>query len=257
LERSKRIIVVVPEALRRIINNYRIPKDRTVIVSNTEDETTFDLGEPDQEIVRRYDHGWVASYVGGIGPHRGIDTAIRAAAIVGRRIADFKLLIVGGGRGRREKMLEMGVAAKASDFIEVVEWVPYEKVNSYIAASQACLVPHNNFEHTQTTVPHKLFQYMIMAKPVVVSSCAPLKRIVEETRAGLVFRANDAAALAHCLIDLHADDNGCVKRFGENGRRAALGPYAWRHDAKRLVDMYRELELDLGLAGARTQIGVG
>jgi glycosyltransferase involved in cell wall biosynthesis len=242
LAKCRKIIVVVPEALQRIVFDYHIPQDRTLVVSNTEDETTFDLGEPDPEIVRQYRDFWAAAYVGGIGPHRGIDTAIRAAAIVGRRIPNFRLLIVGGGRGRREKMLEMGTAEKASDFIALVEWVPYEKVNSYIAASQACLVPHNSFEHTQTTVPHKLFQYMIMSKPVVVSSCAPLKRIVEETQAGLVFRANDAKALAHCLIDLHANERGCMRGFGENGRRAALGPFAWRHDAKRLIDMYRDLE---------------
>lgn len=29
---------------------------------------------------------------------------------------------------------------------------------------------------------------------------------------------------------------------GQNGCHAALGSYAWRHDEKRLVQMYQELE---------------
>ena len=49
--------------------------------------------------------------------------------------------------------------------------------------------PHEDFEHTQTTVPHKLFQYMMGRKTVLVSDCAPLKRIIGDNEAGYVFKA--------------------------------------------------------------------
>jgi glycosyltransferase involved in cell wall biosynthesis len=78
---------------------------------------------------------------------------------------------------------------------------------------------------------------MITGKPVVVSSCPPLRRIVEETGAGLVFRANDSGSLAGQLLYMYKNPER-MKEMGECGRAAALGPYSWTHDARRLVDMY-------------------
>ncbi len=121
-----------------------------------------------------------------------------------------------------------------------MSWQPSGRARSYIAASSACLVPYSASEHTHTTVPHKLFQYMLAGKPVVVSDVRPLKRIIEETQAGLVFKADDPTSLAEALIALHKTP-GLTERLGANGHRAAVGPYAWRHDARRLVEVYRSL----------------
>ena len=245
LRQCARIIAVVPEATERITVDYGIRPDRVFVVSNTEDETTYDPPRPDAKILDRYRHWWAASYVGGMGPHRGIDTAIRAAAIASKQIERFKLVIVGVAAAARKHLARLVADAGAAAEVDLIDWVPRETLSSYIAASKACLVPHNNFEHTQTTVPHKLFQYMMMGKPVVVSSCAPLKRIVEAAQAGLVFEADDPADLARCLVALHENENGCAQTYGRNGRQAALGPFAWRNDAKVLVDMYRGLQAEI------------
>jgi len=247
LPRCSRIIVVVPEAAERIANDYNIPGEIIEVVSNTEDETTFNVSDFDRDIIERYEGSWSAIYIGGIGAHRGIDTAIRAAALAGQKIANFKLLIVGVQNDKqRNKIIRMTEKAGAEEYVELVDWVPAGKVSGYIAASNVCLVPHNDFEHTHTTVPHKLFQYMIMKKATIVSSCAPLKRIVEDAKCGLVFKANDAEDLTRCLVELYKEGTEAAERYGENGYRAALGKYCWKHDSARLVNMYRKL---LGLEG--------
>ena len=102
---------------------------------------------------------------------------------------------------------------------------------SYIAASAVCLVPHLANPHTEATIPHKLFQYMLMGKPVVVSSCRPLRRIVEETGAGLVYASGDSADLAKTVVQLR-DPNLC-RQLGAAGRRAASGRYSWPDDREK------------------------
>ena len=246
LQVCSRIIVVVPEAAERILNNYDISPEKVRIVSNTEDETTFSISDLDEKIIQHYKESWAALYIGGIGPHRGIDTAIRAATLAGKNIPDFKLLVVGiQDPKQRQQIMLIAENANASNYLEVVDWVPPKKVSSYIAASKVCLVPHNDFEHTNTTVPHKLFQYMIMKKPVIVSSCAPLKRIIEDTGSGLVFNVNSSESLADSLIKLYEDGNELAERYGENGYQAALGKYSWKNDSGRLVKMYNDLSLSL------------
>ena len=86
---------------------------------------------------------------------------------------------------------------------------------------------------------------MIMKKPVIVSSCKPLKRIVEDTGSGLVFNVNDSKSLADCLLKLYEDRSEIAKKYGDNGHQAALGEYSWKNDSGRLVKMYNDLALNL------------
>lgn len=242
LRQCKRIIVVVPEATDRLLCDYKISSDKITIVSNTEDESTFDALKVDHGILDSFRDQWIASYIGGIGGHRGIDTSIYAAALAGREIPNFKLMIVGvANETMKKKIRKLAEKANAMEYLELVGWVPADKVSSYVAASQVCLVPHNDFEHTQTTVPHKLFQYMISKKPVIVSSCKPLKRVVEEAKCGLVYKANDSEDMARCFIELYQGGTERMQRYGEHGFAAATNTFSWKKDSARLVEMYTEL----------------
>ena len=117
-----------------------------------------------------------------------MDTSIKAVKFIKDKIENFKLLIVGAKRSERVEIENLISKLNIENYVEIINWVPFEKVNQYIKHSKVCLVPHNDFEHTQTTIPHKLFQYMMMGKPVIVSDCKPLKRVVNETESGLVLR---------------------------------------------------------------------
>jgi glycosyltransferase involved in cell wall biosynthesis len=240
LPRCAQIFVVVPEAAERLFQ-YGIPPEKISIVSNTESETTFALDHLDSEITTRYQGLWIASYIGGMGPHRGVDTAIRAVPDVILHIPNFRLLIIGVNQSALSHLTKLIHRLGVEKYVELIGWQPFEKVNTFVSLSTACLVPHNDFEHTQTTVPHKLFQYMLVKKPVIVSDVRPLKRIVEETRSGLVFKADDPSSLAEKLAELY-DQPVMAQEFGRNGYAAASGPYSWEHDAQKLVDTYRRLE---------------
>jgi glycosyltransferase involved in cell wall biosynthesis len=242
LKKCARVIVVVPEAAERL-QAYGIEDEKVEIVSNTEDETTFRFNsiEADREIINRYENEWVISYIGGVGGHRGLDTVmsgIRKAAV---HIPNLRLLIVGAQKANRRKLRRLAHEIGINGRVDIYGWQPFSKVSGFILASKVCLIPHEDLEHTHTTVPHKLFQYMICKRPVLVSDCKPLKRIVGETKAGVVFRAGDSSEMAKHLAYMydHPDE---LSEMAENGHSAALGKYAWRHDALRLVDVYKRLK---------------
>ena len=81
---------------------------------------------------------------------------------------------------------------------------------------------------------------MAMKRPVLVSDVSPLKRIVEETRSGEVFTAGDPKSFAQKVKEMN--DFEKLRQYGENGRLAVEGKYNWENDAKRLINLYRELE---------------
>lgn len=242
LKQCAAVIIVVPEAADRLLS-YGISKDRIFIISNTEDETTFPfkLEQADLSIREKYKDKFVISYIGGIGAHRGLDTTLKALPYIIRELPNIYFLIVGADSKSKAIIDALVIKLKVNDYVEVLPWQPFNKVNSYVMASDVCLVPHNNFEHTQTTIPHKLFQYMICGKPVLVSDCKPLKRVIEQAKAGAIFRANDIQHLAETLVHM-AKHPEQLAEMGLNGQRAALGPLSWKVDSKVLVELYCKID---------------
>jgi glycosyltransferase involved in cell wall biosynthesis len=130
--------------------------------------------------------------------------------------------------------------------LEILGWQPFERVRSLIETAHVCLVPHERNPHTDATIPHKLFQYMLAGKPVVVSDCAPLRRVVEETGAGVVFRSGDAQHLADRVNHLLGD--GALRvACGSRAADASRGPYSWDRDAETIIGLFGELSDEVGL----------
>lgn len=238
LPQCSRIVVVVEEAARRVSESCPVRSDDLIVVSNTEDAST--LVSRDEPFVDCFPGRWTATYVGGIGPHRGIDTSIRAAAIAGRKIPDFQLAVVGPSEPQIPRLERLIHQAGASGYVTIIRKVPSAQVPAYIRSSEVCLVPHNDTEHTNTTVPHKLFQYMLLERPVLVSDCPPLERIVRAAGCGEVFRRNDADHMAEQLVKMHSDPQQ-LEAWAVQGARSASTEFAWGNDATRLVEMYDSL----------------
>ena len=209
------------------------------VIENTEDLDYFRGIPPDAELLGRWKGDFVISYIGGFGGrHRGLDTAIEAMPAILESIPNARLLLVGEGSIR--PVLEGMVAERGlGPRVTILPWQPFSAVPSLMRASDVCLVPHASNAHTEATSPHKLFQYMSLGKPVVVSTCKPLRRVIEETGGGLVFEAGNAADLARAVVSLA--DEGRRRELGEAGRRAVEEHYNWAATSRALIALYDRL----------------
>jgi glycosyltransferase involved in cell wall biosynthesis len=153
-----------------------------------------------------------------------------------------KLYLVGkGDPSYDQKLKEMTESLGVMENVIFTGWVPFSEVPSYIDISDVCLVPHQSNGHTDTTVPHKLFQYMAMKKPVVVSDAKPLKRLVESSQSGLIFPSDDEYGLANDILELYYDRD-LAKRLGANGRKAVESKYNWQIESEKLLNLYEHFE---------------
>lgn len=242
LPQVNHIIAVVDEGKKYYENVYGIQNNRITVIMNTEDLDYYDSIKINDEIIKENSSKYIISYIGGFGPHRGIDTAIKAMPKIVMAIPDAQLLLVGGKGSLKfeSEIRDLINSLNVKDHVKLTGWVDFSLVPSYIAASSVCLIPHHASGHTNSTIPHKLFQYMAMKKSVITTDCTPLKRIVEETQAGIVIPSGDSDALADAVNTLYSNPT-LARRYGENGRKAVETIYNWRNESKKLVYLYERI----------------
>jgi len=86
---------------------------------------------------------------------------------------------------------------------------------------------------------------MVMKKPIIVTDCPPLKRIVEETGSGLVIPSGDYNKMAEAVIKCY--ENPEISRsMGENGRKAVEEKYNWKREAEKLCALYGRIQNERG-----------
>ena len=106
-----------------------------------------------------------------------------------------------------------------------------------IIATYSPQIPNHRFSS-----PNKLFEAMLLGKPVIVARHTNVDRIVEEEGCGIVVDYGDPAALEAALSQLqHAP--ALRQRLGEHGRSAYEKTYAWKNMKSRLLNLYQDLAL--------------
>ena len=88
--------------------------------------------------------------------------------------------------------------------------------------------------------PNKLFEAMMLGKPVVVAEDTNMDRIIREYSCGLIVPYGDVEALEAALAQLAADPE-LRARLGGAGRKAYDEVFSWDHMAERLVSIYSSL----------------
>ncbi len=236
LKKADGVMVVEPEHVEWIRRNYGI--DRPIaVISNTVDLSSYPQLPVKEDIRKKYAGKYVISYVGQISIERDLDVAIRAAAILRHDIPDLRFVIVGDGpdRARLQRLAE---ELNLNDQVEFVGWVPFEVTATYIRLSKVCLIPQGSNDLIDNGTPHKLYQYMALGKPVVVSDAKAMRRVVLESGCGEIFRSGDERSLADAILKIKSSHH---EEYGAHGQIAVREKYNWQISARNLLELYQSL----------------
>ena len=236
-------VVVITQQMKARIAELGVDRSNISVLPNTVNTREFDRFPVIQEIMDGMRSPFTLSYAGTINLHRGLDTLLRAMPAVLEEV-DALLVIVGEGKIQPELEVlarSLGIA----DRVRFDGWQELPRLKSYFLGSDICVAPHVKGVQNDSALPHKLFQYMYLKRPVVVSNCVPMEDIVERTHCGLVFPSGDHEALARCLIELYRDPER-RRLMGARGHSAVLQQYRWEISAQALTSAYSRLAHDAG-----------
>lgn len=232
---------VVSAASRARVIAKSGPGSRVRVIGNTPTIDILDMKpQPDQSSLAMV-------YTGFVDATRGLDTVVCALALARRESLPVTLDVVGTGAALddiRKLVSELGM----DEFVTFHGWCTQAELRSVIAARSIGVVPHRVTAHTSTTLPNKIFDYMALAKPVIVSNARALEDVVTEAGCGLVFRDGDPESLLSCLRQLQSRETR--QSMGASGRRHIEKQMNWSRDEAVLLDAVR------GFAANRSEVRV-
>lgn len=242
VNKSDHIITVIEEAVERY-KNLGVDEHKLNVVANYVNEGEYLKEEFNTEIVTKFKGSFVLTYIGGFDIHRGLESVIKAVPLVKDEIPNIKIVLVGDGsnmQGLQKLTKDLGV----ENFVSFEGWQPSSLGASYLKGSDMALIPHLKTGHTDNTIPHKLFQYMLLEIPVVASNCNPLQRIVEKEKCGIIFKSNNHESLAKEILKVFHNTME-LKAMGKRGKEAVQSTYNWDETAKNLIDLYERVEKEI------------
>ena len=246
---SDHIVVVTPAFHDHLVKNWNVPHEKISIVENGVETRLFapqpvalrpDPAQPTKDLRRQLQlqGKFVVSYIGTLGMAHGLEIMLSSAAQLKDANPEICFLIVGEG-AEKEKIVAMARARGLTN-LQFVSQQPREKIPSYIAASDVCLVLLKKADVFKTVIPTKMLEFMSCARPVILGVDGQARAIVEDSRAGLVIEPENADALSNAIQYLAANREA-ARQLGLNGRDYILRKYSRAHTAARYITVLEEL----------------
>ena len=186
----------------------------------------------------------VLIYTGSITRLRGLYDMIEIIRRVAKTHPDVRLQLVGPVSSDEERR-HAGMLIERYELADRIEFtgpVSHGEVHRLILRADvglALLHPDPNY---LSSLPTKMFEYMMMGRPVIVSDFPMWAEIVRDAQCGHAVHAGDLDAAVAAVCDLLGDAER-RQRMGADGRHAVLEKFNWDREGERMVAFYREIML--------------
>jgi len=88
--------------------------------------------------------------------------------------------------------------------------------------------------------PNKVFEAMMLGKPIIVAHSTNMDRIIQQAKCGVVVEYGNIADLEAALLGLQKDPD-LRRHLGENAYQAYRTTYSWEEMEKRLKTLYGQV----------------
>jgi glycosyltransferase involved in cell wall biosynthesis len=198
----------------------------------------FNLNRSGKEIRRTFGllNSQVLLHLGRIDRIRNLFFLIKVYLAVRKQFPNVKLLMIGNGN-EKEFLERMVYERNLQKDIIFTGNVPHSEVPSYIAAADVCVSPLPPNLIFKMSTPTKVYEYLSMGKPVVVSDIPEQKAIIYQSNAGIcVPYLEDEFTKAICYL---LNNKKTAKKMGKRGREFIIRYHTYDFLTKKLIAAYK------------------
>jgi len=235
-QKADRLILVTDEAKDYYINNYGLDPRKIIVLPNYIVLDRFRKLSPETSIQPADHDNLTVVYFGDTGFRRGTLTILEAAD----KLKDKNICFLIIGTSREQDLLMKEATIRNLNNVTFAGWIPPAEAMKLISGTDAGICPFLRNIHHDTTYANKMFQYMALGKPVIVSDCTAQANFVTREKCGLVFEAGNADELCDRIIKL--TNRNEYDHLSKNASACVSEKYNWENYGRRLIELYSGLQ---------------
>lgn len=220
------VLTVCEEQIERLNRSYGYPLGKMRVVNNTPKKSWFADARKGVSARPR-----VFGHHGYMTPERGLNVLLEAFYLVQKEFPDAELHLAGSGESAGDVQAAIGRLGIA-DRVKLTGRYSHADLGRLYGLIDIGVLPYPPNELINHTLSNKIFDYMACGKPVITSAAAPMKRLMDDTRAGLYFEPWTAEALARTMKTALSRD---LTPFSQRGMKAFNERFYWEADALNLL----------------------
>jgi glycosyltransferase involved in cell wall biosynthesis len=218
------------------VDTFGLPRDKFVRVFVGADETVFTpVRTP--PVTPHPDAPFRILFVGKFTPLHGLDTIIRAAALMKDR-TDVVFDMIGSGQLSDE--IHTLADQEALSSVQFTDWVEYDQLPQRIVQADVCLGIFGTTAKTDRVIPAKVFATLAMRKPLITGDSVAIKELLTDGENAVLCPIGDAEALSHAIRRV-LEDRMLMDRIAEGGRQVYLAHASEAQIGQTVADALREL----------------
>jgi D-inositol-3-phosphate glycosyltransferase len=235
-----------------LIRSYKADPERVYMVAPGIDLVTFQpLDRADARRKVGYGPGRLLLFVGRLERLKGVETAIRALALLRDRTHDdLRLIVLGedvldGDESEKERLKGVASALGVRDRVDFLGSVAHHELPYFYAAADVCVMPSYSESFGLVAL-----EAQACGRPVVASGVSGLRSVVRDEVSGYLIDGHDPAVYAERIGRLLADPE-LAQQMGRRGRLLAQR-FSWTRTADRLEGLFESV---IERGQARVQAG--
>ncbi len=223
-------IFVTSEA-RDLLRARGVAAERTQVVMNTPDERVF--GERRDPVAPPGEGPLRVVYHGGLADRFGVETLVRAVAMLRDRSVDVELDVYGSD-AEAARALATAAARVAPTGIRIApQPTPVEQIPERLREAHLGVVPTLRDDFTALLLPVKLLEYVHMGLPVIASRLPVIERYFGDDV--LLAEPGDPASIAAAIEGVRAEPELARERAERASRQ--LAEIEWRRQREHYLGL--------------------
>lgn len=231
------ILAQSTEMRRELIEHFKIDPNRIVMAYDGVNTHVFHPQQKDPQLLQELKlpaNLPIIVYLGGLSPHKGVDTLLKAFQVVLSTHPDAYLLLMGYPHEADYQRLAQSL--RIDHRLRITGRVKYEDAPRYLALGDIAVAP----KRTQTEANGKIYNYMAAGLPTVAFDTVVNRDILGDL--GVYTNpADDYHGLARALNAL-LENPAAARVLAGQVRTKSVSLYSWDNVASRIISAYRQVQ---------------
>ena len=220
-----------------VSSSFLQKKFRGVIIPHARDTKLFNPRKCNREKLRkklRIHNKKVIMFCGTIVKYKGIEDLISSIDF----LKDENIVVILVGTNLNDPYTKSLWEQKKS-YLKFIGQQPFEKIPEFLSAADLVVLPQKETYSARGQVPAKVFDAMMMGKPIIANNVSDLQNILNGC--GIIVESGDIHSLA-TKIKYIFDNPDIAERMGNTAREKCIREYSYKAVRPKLFKIFEKYE---------------